>query len=132
MEVLSGDLFTNDILWLFVSSQSQKDRLAQLAIVVLSVNLTWATSTDLSQWERFMTAGVIPSPQRHSCFLRQVDEWAGGMSDLLQLRIDARQKFFGKARANSAGEHEPVRTCCSRPAANRSISDCLPGAYSRR
>ena len=33
MEVLSGDLFTNDILWLFVSSQSQKDRLAQLAIV---------------------------------------------------------------------------------------------------
>jgi hypothetical protein len=54
---------------------------------VHSVNLTWATSTGLTHWHRFMTAGVIPRP---IClwFFRQIykrTRWLPGQS-FLRLR----------------------------------------------
>jgi hypothetical protein len=48
----------DDILRLFVSSQSQEDRLRKQAV----------TSTGLTQWQLFMTAGVIARPHLPGVF----------------------------------------------------------------
>ena len=62
--LLTGSLFANDILCLFVSPQAEEHGLTELASLVHSVNLTWATSTGSAHSQRFMTAGVTPWPQR--------------------------------------------------------------------
>ena len=62
--LLTGSSFANDILCLFVRPPAEEHGLTELASLVHSVNLTWATSTGSAHSQRFMTAGVTPWPQR--------------------------------------------------------------------
>jgi hypothetical protein len=79
----------------------------------------------LTQWQRFITAGVIPRPHPPLIFFRQVDKRAGGASELLQLRVNACQEFFGKAGSDSAGKQKRVRTLV----ADEQGVEVFPGAF---
>jgi hypothetical protein len=100
-------LLTNDILWLFISSQSQEHGLTQLTIAVHSLNLIWATSTGSSQTYRFMRTRVMPWPPPWSS-LWQVDEGAASALDRLHTVVKKRRGLFGEPRANPASEKQPV------------------------
>ena len=54
--------FANHIFCFFVTPQSEEYRLPKLAVVRPLGKLDWATSTGSTQWQRFMTAGVIARP----------------------------------------------------------------------
>jgi hypothetical protein len=74
-----------------------------------SVNLTWATSTGSSQWQRFMAAGVIPSPQRPRVFSGKLIKGQVDCLSFLELCIDARKEVFRKTDSDSAGEAKTIR-----------------------
>jgi hypothetical protein len=92
--VLWRDLFTKDILCLFVSPQYQEDRLTKLLVGRPLGKFDLGDEHGFNPMATFHDARGNPEPPPTTGFLRQVDEWAGGLSDLLQLRVDACQEFF--------------------------------------
>ena len=103
-------LFTNHVLCHFVSPQSEKDRLTRLVVVRPLREL------DLSDQHR-----LDPVASFHDCrgdaltppalsFLWQVSKGASLACELLHAGVEARQRFFGEASADSAGKKQSIRT----------------------
>jgi hypothetical protein len=90
-------LFANDSLWVFVSPQSEEHRLTQLVVVrpLGKFNLSDEYGFDpLATFHDRRCDPLAPTPSR---FLRQVDKEAARTFEFLQVRVDARKKFLGKA-----------------------------------
>ena len=91
-------LLANDILRLFVSSQPQEDRLAELVIQCPLGEFDLGDQRSFDPLAAFHDGRGNPQAPPAFAFLRQVDKRACSTSDLFQLRIDACQEFFRKTR----------------------------------
>jgi hypothetical protein len=78
-------LFANDILRLFVSSQPQEDRLAELVIQCPLGKFDLGDQHSFDPLAAFHDGRGNPQAPHAFAFLRQVDEWTGGLPDLFVL-----------------------------------------------
>jgi hypothetical protein len=122
VKVFSCDLFTNDILCLFVGPQSQKDRLAQLVVV------RPLGKFDQGDKHRFKPLAPFHDRWRNLeapsafGFFWQIYKRTGRHPVLLKLCIETRQELVGKTSADSAGGHKPGPVLGSQRAGNQSIA----------
>jgi len=110
MIAISRHLFTNNFFWPFVGSQSEKHRLTKLVIVRPLGKL------DLGDQHRLDPLATLHhrrrNPEAPSAFalLRQVHKGTCGLPEALKLRVEICQELVRKTGADSAGEHEALRT----------------------
>src|SRR6516164_763004 len=94
---------TNDVLWLFISSQSQKHRLPKLVIQRPLGKLDLGDQYWLDPSAPPHHCGRNSLAESASAFLRQIHKRAGLSLNLLHAVIECCQSSFGEAGADPAG-----------------------------
>jgi hypothetical protein len=100
-------LFTNDILCLFVGPQSEKDRLTKLVILRPLRELDLGDQYRFNPVATFHDCGRDALAPSTSFLLREVYKGASRAFEFLQAGVEVRQNLFGKSGSHSAAKSSP-------------------------